>query len=429
MRGTSRGAKAVVTGGLAGALAIAACSLPDGAIRYCEPGTVADQAAGECVTPTAGAGGQGGSAGASGGAGTGGAAGACEPERLATDAKNCGACGRDCRGAPCENGACQPELLADRLTGPYGLVVADAGLLWASPARDAKGDVAAPLLSLPRSAPQGALPSPLFGGSALRARGVALAPGGELVWGDLDGATISRRSPGAAQATALATGRPDVTRVVVAGEHVYWTQGALDATRAEGGVYRAPLGGGPAEELAGAQLRPDALAVDGATAYWVNRGPDGQVMRARAGAAPEIVERAGDPIAVAAGGGRLAWAERSSGRVALLAEGALSATTLVRDATELVEGIALEGDAVYRLAFRPDERRLVVKRSALDGGGEVLLTRIAPADAGYSGNPLGPFVLALDEGYLYIADPGTLTAAAAGGPRSQKNGRMYRTAR
>lgn len=428
MRGTLRSVEIACLACLATALTPGGCQAPDGAIRRCEPGTIADKDAGECVT-LAGSGGQGGMAGASGGAGSGGTAGACDPGGLASDPKNCGACGRDCRGASCEDGACQPELLADQLVAPHGLVLSDTSLLWASPAKSIDDGVAAPFLSLTRSSPPGAAPSSFFGGAPLRARGVAPAPGGELAWGDLDLGTISRRASGAVQATTIATGRSDVNHLVISGDYVYWTQGAFAATTAEGGVYRVALSGGAPEELAGARLRPDALAVDGETAYWVDRGPDGQVMRAKVGASPEIVERAADPIAVAASGGRVVWADRSSGRVAAIAEAGAAVTTVVRDASESVEGVALEGDVVYRVAFRPADRRLVVKRSALDGTGEVLLTRIAPADAGYASNPFGAFVLALDDAYLYIADPGTLSTDPPGVPLSQKNGRVYRTAR
>lgn len=383
---------------------------------------------------SAGGGGQGGAAGASGsvgGSGEGGGtgAGACEPERLATDAKNCGVCGRDCRGAPCENGACQPELLAERLVSPYGIAVTDTHILWASPAKNITDGKAAAILSLSRSVLAGATPAPLFEGAAVRTRGFARAANGDLLWGDLEVGSILQRGSGGAQAKALATGRPNVNQLVVAGDAAYWSQGALDASIAEGGVYRSPLAGGAAEELAGMQRRPDALAVDGETIYWVNRGPDGQVMQANAGSVARVMERVDDPIAIAASGGHVAWAERTSGRVAVLAKGATTAVTLVRDASEPVEGIALSGDLLYRIVFCPADKLLLIKRSALDGAGEVLLARLAPVDAGYAKNPLGPFVLAFDDAYLYVADPGTLTFDGAGVPLSQQNGRLYRTAR
>ena len=427
MRGDRRRAKGGTAAFGAAVFLVAACSAPEGAFQRCESGTVADKPLGECIR-AGGSGGQGGAAGASGG-GQAGVDAACEPTRLATDAKNCGVCGRDCRGAPCQGGACQPELLADRLTAPYALALDGANVFWASPAKGIASGAGASIFSLVRSAPVGTTPSPLFDGAIARTRSLARAPNGELFWADLDVGAVLRRAQGVAQATALATGRADVNQLVVAGDYVYWTQGALAASRAEGAVARAPLAGGAAQSLANMQLRPDALAVDGETACWVNRGPDGQVMRVKAGEPPELIERVGDPIAVAAGPGRVVWAERASGRVALLAEGAASATTLVRDASELVEGIALEGELMYRVTFRPAERMLLLKRSALDGTSDVLLARVAPADAGYAGNPLGAFVLAFDETYLYLADPGSASVDEAGVPLSQQNGRLYRTPR
>jgi hypothetical protein len=315
------------------------------------------------------------------------------------------------------------------LVAPYGVVVTDTQVLWASHAKNVADGKAAALLSLSRSTLEGGTPVPLFEGAAVRTRGFARAASGDLLWGDLEVGSILQRGSGGAQAKALATGRPNVNQIVVAGDHVYWTQGALDATKSEGGVYRSPLAGGAAEELAGMQLRPDALAVDAETISWINRGPDGQVMQAKAGAAAQVVERADDPVAIVASGGHVAWAERASGRVAVLAKGAAAAVTLVRDTSEPVEGIALAGDRLYRIVFRPGDKLLLIKRSALDGAGEVLLARLSPVDASYAKNPLGPFVLAFDDAYLYVADPGALTFDGAGVPLSQQNGRLYRTAR
>lgn len=63
------------------------------------------------------------------------------------------------------------------------------------------------------------------------------------------------------------------------------------------------------------------------------------------------------------------------------------------------------------------------------GTDDLLLARITPADAAYERNPLGAFVLALDDAYVYVADPGTLSLDATATPLSQENGRLYRVAR
>jgi hypothetical protein len=60
----------------------------------------------------------------SGGTGEGGGGvdggGDCKAD-LQTDAKNCGRCGRDCLGAACTNGACEPVVLSASLANPSGI--------------------------------------------------------------------------------------------------------------------------------------------------------------------------------------------------------------------------------------------------------------------------------------------------------------------
>ena len=399
------------------------CATPDGAIRRCEAGTVADQAAQECVEVSAGSGGQGGAAGG------GGAPGSCAIEQLASDPKNCGECGRDCRGAACRAGACEPEAIAERLVAPFAVALTASEIVWASPAKGVSGNAGAGLLALARPGPPGATPSTLLGAAAARTRGLATSAAGEVFWAELATGVILRGGSGATQATEIASGRANVNRLVIAGEYLYWTEGGLGAGAPAGGVFRAPLGNGGVEELARAQARPDALAVDGENVYWVNRGPGGQVMRAARGGAPEIIERLENPAAVAASAGAVVWADRASGRVAARASGEATVTTVARDAGELVEGLAVEGRAVYRVAYRQTEKALLVKRSDIGGAGEVVLGRITPSDAAYVGNPLGAYALAFDDLYLYFADPGAVMFDAAGVPLSQQNGRLYRVAK
>ena len=46
-------------------------------------------------------------------------------EDLSSDPKHCGSCGHDCLGGACEQGACQPVLLASGLLRPFGLAKDD----------------------------------------------------------------------------------------------------------------------------------------------------------------------------------------------------------------------------------------------------------------------------------------------------------------
>jgi hypothetical protein len=52
------------------------------------------------------------------------------------DAKNCGECGRDCRGGTCSSGRCTPYPLALNLTHPGPIAVTEEGLYWADITKD-----------------------------------------------------------------------------------------------------------------------------------------------------------------------------------------------------------------------------------------------------------------------------------------------------
>src|SRR5579859_4125816 len=66
------------------------------------------------------------------GAADGGVDAACNPATLDTDGHNCGACGHDCQGGACSNGACQPVTLASGQSGIQKLVIDATTLYWTS---------------------------------------------------------------------------------------------------------------------------------------------------------------------------------------------------------------------------------------------------------------------------------------------------------
>jgi hypothetical protein len=53
----------------------------------------------------------------------------CETD-LRTTGAHCGACGRDCGAAMCENGECKAEKLAEGLPRPFGLEIAGPRIVW-----------------------------------------------------------------------------------------------------------------------------------------------------------------------------------------------------------------------------------------------------------------------------------------------------------
>ncbi|HEU4534339.1 MAG TPA: hypothetical protein VFS00_09485, partial [Polyangiaceae bacterium] len=121
----------------------------------CEPGAgvaggggSVSGTAGAPVMGAGGASGLGGGGAGGGGSGSGGSAGGgpvCTAPEVdcggtcvdltASDAANCGACGRSCLGtATCAAGACVPEAMATNEVAPYALVHDEASLYWVSPA-------------------------------------------------------------------------------------------------------------------------------------------------------------------------------------------------------------------------------------------------------------------------------------------------------
>jgi hypothetical protein len=155
---------------------------------------------------------------------TGPEAASCNPATTFSDNHNCGRCGRDCLGADCTKGQCQPILLATGLSEPLGIVASSDGYVYWVDGYD---------------------------GSVSRVR---------------------KDSPGSPQ--LLYQGNAGATDLVVDDQYVYYTVDAPFPSQSEGGARRIPKTG---VADAGTDLvilstgypNAEGIAADAANIYYV----------------------------------------------------------------------------------------------------------------------------------------------------------------
>ncbi|MCU0684516.1 MAG: hypothetical protein MUF34_20105 [Polyangiaceae bacterium] len=382
-----------------------------------------------------GLGGSAGLGGASGaaGAGSGGAGGlACAAPEVgcdgacvdlkASDAENCGACGRSCRSATCEAGACVPEALtAGGEVAPYALADDGTSLYWVSPA--VKAGVGPRLRRAPKATPGGASEA-LFPNVDARARSLA-ATGGKLYWGELGASQgVFSGTPGATFPDApFAADQLDVRHLAVADGKAFWSVGGSAAVRGKA------LAGGAIDPSLLGQDAPGWVAADEAGAlYWV-AGVTREVRRAKA-AAPGYETFAAAPgvVAVELAGERVYWADAAAGTVrsALKTDAPPVAGRVEFGGHGRVEGFRVEGGTLYVLAL--DGGALGAWRKGEGDEEPLLLGKVAARAVGYAGNPFGAARVLVDATHVYFADPGTVDVGQVV-PESQGDGAVYRVAR
>jgi hypothetical protein len=385
--------------------------------------------------------GEGGTAGIAGlaGAGSGGNGGAggpsCTAPELdcdgacvdikASDAENCGACGRSCRGSTCEAGACVPEAMTSGgEVAPYALADDGTSLYWVSPAVKA-GAFDPRVRRAPKAAP-GGVGEAVFAGADVRARSLVFA-GGKLYWGELGaaGQAVLSGTPGGAfpDSPPFAADQLDVRHVAVVGSKAFWAVGG------EGAVRGKPLAGGPVSPELFGQPNPGWLAADEAGAlYWV-AGVTREVRRGKAGAPGfETFATGADVVSVELAGERVYWTDAAAGTVrSALKTATLPAEGVVEFAGHgRVEGFRVEGTTLYVLALEAGELRAWRKG---EGDEEpLMLGKVAAKAVGYAGNPFGAAHVLADATHVYFADPGTVDVGQVV-PESQGDGAVYRLAR
>lgn len=257
---------------------------------------------------------------------------------LQSDPRNCGACGGDCEGTTCEDGACTMVFVQGTL--PIALAVDPAYLYWTNGSTYPEHGL---VMKLPKTG--GQQPTPLAFNQVLP--GALAVRETDAYWsveGPDAGALVTMPTLGGG-APELVAAEPlgSVSRVALDAQRAYWVSDLL-----VGHVASAPLGGGAATILAANQATPHDLAIDATHVYWT---VDTGIMRVPlGGGAAELVATARKPTAVALDATSVYWLELGTpaaqyldgalvkmplggGPKTLLASGLRWASSLALDAT------------------------------------------------------------------------------------------------
>ncbi|MGH7439380.1 MAG: hypothetical protein ACRENE_27140 [Polyangiaceae bacterium] len=189
---------------------------------------------------------------------------------------------------------------------------------------------------------------------------------------------------------------------------VYWSHDACDAsgTSCNGAVMRTPKGGGVSTTMASGQIRPQGIAVDGTSVYWVNfgvNGNDGTVMKMPIGGGTPQTLASGQaaPSVIQVDSTSVYWTTFTvDGAIMRLPLGG-GTTTTIASQQAVPTGIALDGTNAYWSAGGSracPSACAALGRAPLAGGSGVTLL---------SGQP-GPFAIALDETNIYWVDVGQI---------------------
>jgi hypothetical protein len=275
------------------------------------------------------------------------------------DARNCGFCGHDCLGAVCDNGRCYPAGLSPAQS-PVRLAVDATSVYWTA------------------------------GGSQ----------------------TVSRapKSGGTAK-TDLATGIPAPFDIAVDASFAYFTsEGTVANSFHDGSVARISLAGGvdagPPVLIASARSRPQALAIDATSIYWVEvatGSSDGTLescLLAGCGASPPkvLASNLSSPYAIALDAANVYVSNTNAGVVAKVSKLGGNLSPLA-EGQNLPNGIAVLGTNVYWATYGDG---LVQSMPTLGG----MLTTVAL--------PQGdPQAVAVDESFVYFTNANPPAAGGA----------------
>jgi hypothetical protein len=342
---------------------------------------------------------------------TDGAAGDADPQRTPSDAgctpsptdpRNCGMCGKSCRGGTCESGRCQAAVLADNRSspadvtqlGPYvywveqgtsardgrlarapkagcgadagacGNDLADGGVNFAGLAVDADyAYVAAGSLStgsVTRLALSGATSTLApFGATEPGARRLALDKASVSVFwvnaGNADGtgALRRRRTDADFPAATIAGGLDFPAAVAAVNGRVFFSVRGRSGLDLDGSIRACDVDGTRPSTIATSQAQPRGVAADTNRVYWVNRG-DGTVRAARwdGSQATVLVPNGVNPNAIAVDADGITWTEagtepdRLDGRVRRADLDGKNVRVLASPLAEPI-AVAVDADAVY----------------------------------------------------------------------------------
>jgi hypothetical protein len=193
-----------------------------------------------------------------GGPGSEGGPGGCVD--VASDAKNCGACGHDCLGAACNGGLCVPQALGSQSMRDPRAVVSAGGKVFYSALDDDNGvaDYKGPVREIGADGTSGRTLEDASGVKSMFATSTHVV---WRTWASPSGTVRGCALPGCSPIT-LATDTSWDNGVVVVGSKVFFASGFE--------IQSCGLGPGATPTTAVPNAAPRGLATDGTSLFWLN---------------------------------------------------------------------------------------------------------------------------------------------------------------
>jgi hypothetical protein len=182
----------------------------------------------------------------------------CESAQ-ATDPKNCGTCGHDCKGVSCAAGLCTPTVIVQGEASPGWLAVDSTYIYWTT----------------------------------------YVANTGQIRRAPLTGGTP----------VTLASNQNQPAFVAVDATTVYWD------TNAGGTVMKVAITGGTPVEIATGQNWPAGIAADATGVYWANDKGNTISRLPLAGGTPQVIASASSPCGPVLDANYMYFADRASGNI------------------------------------------------------------------------------------------------------------------
>lgn len=268
-------------------------------------------------------------------------AGACAQVNLAGDPRHCGRCFHDCLGGTCNDGQCQPFVVANDVGTLEAITVDATHVYWI---KVGPGGLSGELRRAPLD---GGAPEPLFSQSSIPSQEIAVH-GGRVYFGHNTPGTSIVSCPvtgcdGGAPRLEVG-GATDVSMVRVVGQRLYFVQ----PTEGEVASCVLPCQGGPVATVPDTAANPQRAAanVAGAVAWTLGTGTLVQVKPAGANTATNVeVDDLATGIVIADG---VVYAQRQTRGPAYIEIGdggpAVDLTTEVLTGSE---EIAVDAEGIY----------------------------------------------------------------------------------